>query len=77
MNDMSPERQPSGRLLKRRDVEAEVGLSRSSIYQRMDLGTFPRPERIGKRAVRWWQSDIEQFKRNPMQKWPSEEELSA
>lgn len=40
-------------LLKRRKVEAITGLSRSSIYAMMDKGTFPRPIRIGERAVAW------------------------
>lgn len=44
--------------LRRRTVEAVTGLSRSSIYDMMDKGEFPRPVRIGKRAVAWPQSAI-------------------
>ena len=41
-------------LMKRPEVEAAVGLScTASIYRLMDEGAFPRPIRIGKRAVRW------------------------
>lgn len=47
------------RNLRRQDVEAATGLSRSSIYAMMDAGDFPRPLRIGKRAVAWPQSAIE------------------
>lgn len=39
--------------LRRPAVEALTGLSRSSIYAMMDTGNFPRPVRIGKRAVAW------------------------
>ncbi len=45
--------------LRRPAVEAVTGLSRSSIYEMMDKGEFPRPIRIGKRSVAWPQSSIE------------------
>ena len=45
--------------LRRPAVEAATGLSRSTIYALMDAGDFPRPIRIGKRAVAWPQSAIE------------------
>lgn len=45
--------------LRRPAVEAATGLSRSSIYAMMDTNDFPRPIRIGKRAVAWPQSAIE------------------
>ena len=48
-------------LLRRRDVEIMIGLSRSAIYALMDEGIFPRPIRIGKRAVAWRQSEIEEW----------------
>ena len=47
------------RHLRRPAVEAATGLSRSSIYDMMDRDEFPRPVRIGKRAVAWPQSAIE------------------
>lgn len=47
--------------LRRPAVEAATGLSRSSIYALMDAGDFPRPIRIGKRAVAWPQSAIENW----------------
>jgi len=45
--------------LRRPAVEIATGLSRSSIYAMMEAGDFPRPVRIGKRAVAWPQSAIE------------------
>jgi prophage regulatory protein len=45
--------------LRRPAVETATGLSRSSLYAMMDAGDFPRPIRIGKRAVAWPQSSIE------------------
>lgn len=50
--------------LRRPAVEAATGLSRSSIYALMDAGDFPRPVRIGKRAVAWPQSTIEAWLAN-------------
>lgn len=46
------------KMLRRPAVEDATGLSRSTIYAMMDDGTFPRPVRIGRRAVAWRQSDI-------------------
>lgn len=46
-------------LLRRRAVETQTGLSRSSIYRLMHLGEFPRPLRIGLQAVAWRSSDID------------------
>ena len=39
-------------------VRARTGLSRSTIYQRVREGTFPRPINLGKRAVGWVESEI-------------------
>ena len=50
--------------LRRPSVEAITGLSRSSIYAMMDAGDFPRPVRVGKRAVAWPQSAIEAWLAN-------------
>ncbi|MDP2519029.1 helix-turn-helix transcriptional regulator [Shimia thalassica] len=47
--------------LRRPAVEAVTGLSRSSIYDMMDKGEFPRPVRIGKRAVAWPESAIAEW----------------
>jgi prophage regulatory protein len=49
-------------LLPRREVEAECGIGRSTIYRMLDAGTFPKPLRIGARCVRWKRSEIEQWK---------------
>jgi prophage regulatory protein len=40
-------------------VKARTGLSRSSIYQHIADGSFPRPVSLGARAVGWVESDIE------------------
>jgi len=49
---------------RRTEVEDITGLSRSSIYDMMDRGDFPRPVRIGKRAVAWPESAISDWLSN-------------
>lgn len=48
-------------ILRRPEVEKRCGLSRSTIYQLMTDGRFPRPVRLGKRAVGWRESDIAEW----------------
>ena len=48
-------------LLRRPDVETLTGLSRAWIYAAMARGEFPRPLRIGKRAVAWPKSAIDDW----------------
>jgi prophage regulatory protein len=50
-------------ILRRRQVEARVGLRRSTLYQRIAEQTFPAPIRIGRRAVGWLLSDVEDWLR--------------
>ena len=47
------------KILRRKDVETMIGLSRSTIYKLMSQGTFPKAIRLGPRAVGWRLSDIE------------------
>jgi prophage regulatory protein len=62
---MSARLRTAGAILRRAQVEREVGLKRSTIYQRIQAGTFPRPIRLGERAVGWRAADIEQFLDDP------------
>ena len=47
------------RILRRPDVEARTGLSRSTIYEWVKRGKFPQPVALGARLVGWRESDIE------------------
>lgn len=49
------------RYLRREEVERLVGLGRSSLYRLMRQGAFPTPIRIGGRAVRWSERELEQW----------------
>ena len=46
-------------MLRREEVQKRTGLSRSAIYRLMREGDFPLPQRVGQRAVRWRESNIE------------------
>ncbi len=46
-------------ILRRKQVEKRTGLSRSTIYLRIQEGTFPRPIKLGARAVGWLENEIE------------------
>jgi len=42
-------------------VLSRTGLSRSTVYLRIGLGTFPKPINLGGRAVGWLESDIDDW----------------
>ena len=47
------------RLLRRKEVETRCGIARTTIYRLMRCGQFPEPLKVGPRAVRWLESEIE------------------
>jgi prophage regulatory protein len=53
------------RLLRRKQVEQAIGLSRSTIYARLDKNsprydpTFPKPITLGSMSVAWVESEIQ------------------
>ena len=49
------------RLLKRPDVEALTGLSRSSVYALMTKGDFPKAVRLGPKSVAWVDGEVRQW----------------
>lgn len=49
------------RFLRRPEIENLTGLSRSTIYQMIANGEFPKPVRIGRRAVAWRESTIQSW----------------
>lgn len=50
------QREPS--ILRRKQVQIRTGLARSTIYQYMKDGVFPKPVRLGPRAVGWIEADV-------------------
>ncbi|XUW88618.1 AlpA family transcriptional regulator [Burkholderia sp. M6-3] len=52
-------------ILRRREVEAATGLSRSTIYARIREKTFPAAVQLGPRSVGWRAGDIDDFLVSP------------
>jgi prophage regulatory protein len=52
-------------ILRRKQVEAATGLSRSTIYQRIKDKTFPPAIQLGPRAVGWRVGDIDAWLDDP------------
>jgi prophage regulatory protein len=50
-------------ILRRNAVQKATGLSRSSIYERMAQGDFPKPIPLGPRAVGWVESEVMEWVR--------------
>lgn len=56
-------------ILRRRQVEKRVGLTRSPLYARIKAGDFPRPVQLGNgRAVGWIEAEIEAWLAEQIQK---------
>lgn len=48
-------------ILRLPEVKSRTGLSRSTIYQRINLNTFPKPVSIGERAIGFVESEIQDW----------------
>lgn len=48
-------------LLRLSDVIQITGLSRATVYRLVEKDRFPRPRRIGDRAVAWVNSEVEEW----------------
>lgn len=51
----------SQKIIRRKEVEARIGLACSTIYAMIADNKFPRPVRIGRRAVGWLEEDIQNW----------------
>lgn len=54
------------RILRIKAVLARTGLSRSTLYRKIQRGTFPRQVRISIRCAGWRESAVNAWMRNPM-----------
>lgn len=57
MNAAAPRR--ARRILREPEVRVRTGLSGSTIRRRVKEGAFPKPVAIGKRAVGWFEDEID------------------
>ena len=56
----------SNRILRLGSVLERTGLSRSTLYRKIEQGSFPKQVRISERCIGWRESDIERWLRNPI-----------
>lgn len=54
------------RILRINAVLERTGLSRSTMYRKMQMGTFPKNVQISERCAGWRESAIAAWLRNPM-----------
>ena len=56
-------------ILRRRQVEKRIGLTRSPLYARIKSGTFPKPVQLGNgRAVGWLEHEVDAWLTEQIQK---------
>lgn len=51
-------------ILRRDDVERATGLPRSTIYEKMAKGEFPKPIKISAKSVGWLSSEVEAWQKS-------------
>lgn len=54
------------RILRIKAVLNRTGLSRATLYRKMQNGTFPKNIRISTRCAGWRESEISEWMKNPM-----------
>jgi prophage regulatory protein len=54
------------RILRLNAVLDRTGLSRATLYRKIQDGTFPRQVRIAARCTGWRESAVNEWMRNPM-----------
>ena len=47
------------RLMRAKEVQQELGISRTTIWRLVKAGVFPAPLRITSKTIAWRKSDIE------------------
>ncbi|WP_233164462.1 AlpA family phage regulatory protein [Chromobacterium sp. ASV23] len=69
---MTPYIDPKLAILRRKEVEKKIGLSRSTIYALMDAKSpyhdpsFPKPISLGAKAVGWIETELDSWLYNRM-----------
>ena len=49
------------RVMRRPEVERVTGISRSTLYEMIKSGEFPKPMRLGRRAVGWPETVVSEW----------------
>ena len=56
----------SDRILRLKSVLDRTGLTRSTLYRKMERGCFPRQLKLSARCAGWRESAVSEWMRNPM-----------
>ena len=48
-------------IMRMTDVCSELGVSRASVYRLLESESFPKPLKLGKRAIGWERDHIQQW----------------
>lgn len=51
----------SASILRLKDLQRRISLSRSAIYAKISAGGFPAPIALGPRAIGWLSTDIDKW----------------
>lgn len=54
------------RILRIKTVLERTGLTRSTLYRKMERGEFPRQLKLSKRCAGWRESAVNSWMQNPM-----------
>lgn len=57
---------PADRILRINAVLDRTGLSRSTLYRKIESGSFPKQIAISTRCAGWRESDVDAWMKNPM-----------
>ena len=52
------------KIIRRPEVESITGLSRSSIYAKMENGSFPKGIKLSERSVGWLEHEVQEGLKN-------------
>ena len=63
---MSLQTETSDRILRLKAVQERTGLCRSTLYRKMQNGTFPKNIKISTRCTGWRESAVAEWLKNPM-----------
>ena len=51
----------TGRIIRLREVVTRIGLSRSTVYEKIASGEFPAPVALGGRRVGWKETEVDDW----------------
>ncbi len=60
-NEPKNQKHNNCRIIRIGEVKSRTSLARSTIYKRINDGDFPKPIKIGVRAVGWLEEDIDDW----------------